>query len=55
MGWSELREGKKKCARRTGICRGLCMSVVPVTVVASRCGEVSEYTARFKTLKPDPD
>ena len=47
MGWSELREGKKKCARRTGIRRGLCMSVVSVTVVASRSGEVSAVSIRL--------
>ena len=46
MGWSELREGEKKCARRTGIRRGLRMSVVSVAAVASRSGEVSAVSIR---------
>lgn len=30
MGWSESREGEKKCARRTGICGGLRLGVLSV-------------------------
>ena len=30
MGWGESRKGEKKCARRTGVGRGLGLSVVSV-------------------------
>jgi hypothetical protein len=30
MGWGESRKGEKKCARRTGVRGGLCLSVVSV-------------------------